>query len=583
MHRSGTSLTARLLSDGGWHPGESLLVGGATRHDESERYEEDAAFVALHRAWLERHLPPGDGHHDWGVSDGGAIDLESLTAAEHRRLVTDARTFVEQRDDERERWVAKDPRATLFLPVWAEIASLEFVLVYRNPWDVVASAVRLGADVFCRRPRHALDAWLDHNRRLIAFATEHRNRCFVLASERVTADAGLIWATLAGAVGLDGPVPADLVDPTRYRHRDDGHAISMLYRDAHPEVCAVLDQLDDMADVPRRRAHPATRGVLPGGSLRPGTGIQVIIPCRDDGDFVLEAVASVDECARYARTRTSFEQVELTMIDDGSTDPETVRILEALRRSGLQVIRAPGVGLAAARNLALTFGSTRAVIPLDADNRLHQALIDSLDILEHDGADIVHGPWRRFGLDRAVVDPPSMTLDSLVPGNTIDACALISRDLLERVGGWDADLPFWEDWDLWLGAVRVGARAVRIDDVTFDYLVRPGALSEAPRRDPQARGRVVEHVVTKHCGLFGETMGRLVTQIHELDSAHRADRAAFEALEGTYRELEAHHLGVAAAHRNLEDAYRALESAYVELEASYRALEARFPGDIEPG
>ena len=575
MHRSGTSLTAGLLAAGGWHTGEVTLVG------DGEQYEEDASFVALHREWLDACVPPGDGHRDWGVSDGGAVDLATRSAEERAEQAQAAREFAERRDRERPRWVAKDPRASLFLPVWAEVDAVRFLLVYRAPWDVVDSAVRLGAEVFCRRPRLALQAWLDHNQRLAAFAAEHRQRCVVIASEALTLDAADVWRLLDDRFGLDGAAPRDLVDPQRYVRRGDDHPIAELYREVHPEVCGVLDGLDRLADLPRLHAASTSPGrAARGGTLLAGRGVQVIVPCRDDGDFVLEAIASVDDCATRATDDAGRPQVELTVVDDGSTDAETRRVLDALRASGRHVVTTTGVGLAAARNAALATSRTAGVIPLDADNRLRAPLVDALAWIVDGRADIVHGRWQRIGMDRAVVAPPAMTLDALVPDNTIDACALISRALLERTRGWDPALRFWEDWDLWLGALEAGARIERLSTVTFDYLVRPGALSTVPLTDPAARMEVVEHIVTRRAELLGPTLARLVAQAHRSDVAVAGTEAARSDLEQAYVRLEAHHLQLAEEHRGLADAYRGLEAAHGGLVDAYRALEHAHAGAL---
>lgn len=564
MHRSGTSVTARLIADGGWHPGESVLASA------TEEFLEDESFVGLHRNWIESHLPSGDGHLDWGISDGGRIDLGSLPDQVFAGLVARAREFVDRRDGEQSRWIAKDPRASLFLPVWGEIDTVHFVLVYRNPWDVVDSAVRLGSDTFCRRPRLALRAWFEYNRCLVSFARSHRNRCFILAAERLISDLPIVWSALNEVLDLEGGVPNMLLQPDRFVHRDDHQPIAALYEDAHPSLTALLAELDDMADFPRIPTAGSRvgrlPGALPGGTLPAGRGVQVIVPCRNDGDFLLEAVASVDDCANRVRLDTGEAKVELTVVDDGSTDPETLRILNALRAGARQVLVTQGIGLAAARNLALGVSSTRAVIPLDADNRLLMPLVEALESLENDRADLIHGPWQRFGMDSAHVVPPVMQFDSLVPTNTIDACALVSRELLGRLGGWDAELPFWEDWDLWLGAIKAGARVGRVENATFAYLVRPGSLSTRPKHDLEARARVVAHVTDKHAGLFGPVVRRLVTQVHQLDIANTNAEIERSELEFAYQELEAHHLRVFEAYRSLEHAYRALEALHLARE-----------------
>jgi hypothetical protein len=390
-----------------------------------------------------------------------------------------------------------------------------------------------------------------------------------------------VWELLDSRFGLDGSAPTALVDPTRYVRRTSEHPIAAVYEDVYPTVCALLGELDGLADLPRSHGRSSRAGrAAMGGTLPAGTGVQVIVPCRDDGDFVVEAIASVDDCARRSVDDRGRPRVELTVVDDGSTDIETQRILDALRHAGRQVITTPGIGLAAARNVALAASSSAAVIPLDADNRLRMPLIDALGSIEDDRTDIVHGPWQRFGMERTVVEPPAMTLSALVPSNTIDACALISRRLLDQLEGWDPTLEFWEDWDLWLGAVGAAARVERHTAVTFDYLVRPGSLSARPLTDPAARERVVARITTSRADLLGPVCGHLIETVHRIDSACSTAEAARLDLEQAYLRLESHHLRLVDEHQSFDEVRRQLIDAHRDLTEAYRMLEQAHAGAL---
>jgi chromosome segregation ATPase len=110
-------------------------------------------------------------------------------------------------------------------------------------------------------------------------------------------------------------------------------------------------------------------------------------------------------------------------------------------------------------------------------------------------------------------------MDNLVWGNSIDACALIRRELLQQLGGWDAQLPFWEDWDLWLGAVQARARTEKIDEVAIEYLVRPHSLSRNVHEDENQHKHVVAHITQKHLPLLGPTISRLVRDVHDFNGS----------------------------------------------------------------
>src|SRR4029077_17608268 len=96
--------------------------------------------------------------------------------------------------------------------------------------------------------------------------------------------------------------------------------------------------------------------------------VAVIIPCFNHGEFLPEAVASVEKIAR--------KDVEAVVVDDGSNDDRTkIEIGEILRR-GIMAIRQENGGLAAAQNAGIRSSSAKYIFPLDADDRMHDSWLD---------------------------------------------------------------------------------------------------------------------------------------------------------------------------------------------------------------
>src|SRR5437867_457309 len=105
--------------------------------------------------------------------------------------------------------------------------------------------------------------------------------------------------------------------------------------------------------------------------------VSVVIPCYNLGRFLDEAVDSV-----LAQT---FQDFEIVVVDDGSTDQETQRLLADYRKPGTRVVRSPNRGLPAAKNLGLAETTGPYVCMLDADDRLDpQLLAKSVAALDGD-------------------------------------------------------------------------------------------------------------------------------------------------------------------------------------------------------
>src|SRR5487761_365632 len=96
--------------------------------------------------------------------------------------------------------------------------------------------------------------------------------------------------------------------------------------------------------------------------------VSVVIPCFNHGEFLPEAVASV--------TGIKPDDVEIIVVDDGSTDERTRAEMDKLTAQGINVIRQENRGLAAARNTGILVSKAEYILPLDADNCLRPAYIE---------------------------------------------------------------------------------------------------------------------------------------------------------------------------------------------------------------
>lgn len=152
MHRSGTSLAARLLYSCGLYLGpESELMNPSP--DNPEGYWENIVFVNLNDRIL-RHWN-GSWHAPPSMPEG----WEFLPPA--AALLPQAQELIE-RFDARAPWGWKDPRNTLTVPFWRRLVPRVQVLVcLRSPLEVVASMRQ------CNYAVNALDLWTHYNRTIL--------------------------------------------------------------------------------------------------------------------------------------------------------------------------------------------------------------------------------------------------------------------------------------------------------------------------------------------------------------------------------------------------------------------------------
>ncbi len=496
MHRSGTSMVGGMLAAAGVSMGERLIAADRAN---PRGYFEDAGVVELHGRLFREALPADDGPHvDWGVTASREVEGAALLAH-----AEDARRLAASLAPAAGPWGFKDPRTTMALPLWdAVLPDARYLLVYRFPWEVADSMQRGGAPEFQRAPAYAFRAWEVYNERLLAFHAANRERCVLVSSNALTAAAdspGRLAALLAErlSIVLDPAALASGVDARLFTAGDPDDRRADLVRIAYPRCVELLRRLDEAADLP---ASGLWRAGAPGPTrLTPPADapveLSVVVPTWNDGVLLLEAVASVE---RHAPPET-----ELLVVNDGSTDPESLRVLGALEGAGYRVLHKQNGGLSSARNLGIEAARGRYVLPLDADNRLLGGFLEeALRVLREDAAaDVVYGDRRLFGGMSGVLPTPDFDLRAMLGGNRIDACALYRREMWTELGGYDTGMSGLEDWEFWLHAARRGRRFVHLDRLAFEYRVRGNSLLAASLR-PGVRLRLFGRVLDRHTELF---------------------------------------------------------------------------------
>lgn len=198
---------------------------------------------------------------------------------------------------------------------------------------------------------------------------------------------------------------------------------------------------------------------MPDESAKPR--VSVVIPCYNDGRYVVEAVQSA----------SAQEPCEIVVVDDGSDDPHTLEVLSALSADSVRVISQANSGLSAARMAGVHATVARYVFPLDADDRLLPGALAVLaDVL--DGRPEVGAAWgdlESFGARQCLyptlpdLDPWRLTYLSEVPVST-----LLRRSALLSVGGWDMGSGY-EDWDLFMKLAERGWTGARVSRTTLHY------------------------------------------------------------------------------------------------------------------
>ena len=218
--------------------------------------------------------------------------------------------------------------------------------------------------------------------------------------------------------------------------------------------------------------------------------VSVVVPTYNYGRFIGETLESL-------RAQT-YAEWECIAVDDGSTDDtEDVVARAAERDPRVRYLRQPNQLQAVAKNTGIKEARGRYLQFLDADDLLEPRKLErQVEFLEaNPAADIVYGGARYFHTERPderlygmfgeqVPWMPELSgagktmVLPLVRMNIMAVnAALVRREVLDDVGGFDPALPPVEDWEFWLRCALKGKRFEFRDFEGTLALVRAHAAS----------------------------------------------------------------------------------------------------------
>lgn len=225
--------------------------------------------------------------------------------------------------------------------------------------------------------------------------------------------------------------------------------------------------------------------------------VSVVLPTRNRSHLLARAVHSV--------LAQSYENLELIVVDDGSTDG-TPRAMADIADPRVRYLRNDRpMGAAAARNRGISAAGGVYVAFHDDDDiwlieRLEKQLADlqrtgedvALSLcghfcLEASGPRYVGGHWAFSGIDFTKGTTGEWALIA-TPG------WLLRRAVLESVGGFDERIQVWHDWDLALRLSSVG-QIVHFDEPLF---IQDRVRGTALVRDLRAIANDLKIIVNKH-------------------------------------------------------------------------------------
>jgi glycosyltransferase involved in cell wall biosynthesis len=267
--------------------------------------------------------------------------------------------------------------------------------------------------------------------------------------------------------------------------------------------------------------------------------LSVVIPAYNAEEYIEHAVGSVLE--------QTYPLREIICVDDGSTDGtlEVLRDLEAQHSDEVEVLTGPNQGACAARNRGMSVATGEYIQFLDADDvLLPEKLERDVAVLGDDRESLLFGSFEAFKdgtksdeSDTFVNDDPWVCLAKDNFGFT--SSNLFRAEAVEKVGGWDEQRPFNQEYDLIARMLMGGVDVAFAHHKSTHARCRADSISADWGRDMRIDRAELDRDILRHLRSLDENEGRVAAveesvflrlrQLYQFDSdaAVRLHRETF--------------------------------------------------------
>jgi len=182
--------------------------------------------------------------------------------------------------------------------------------------------------------------------------------------------------------------------------------------------------------------------------------VTIITPFYNTGAVFHETACTV--------VRQSFQAWEWLIINDGSTDPAALVVLNLYRACDprIRIIdHTENRGLSAARNTGFRAARTPYVVQLDSDDLLEPTAVEKWYwfLQSYPEYSFVKGYTVGFGEQEYLWQKGFENGKDFLRENQVDATGMIRRDVQQAVGGYDeSNRGGLEDWDFWMKCASHG-------------------------------------------------------------------------------------------------------------------------------
>lgn len=233
--------------------------------------------------------------------------------------------------------------------------------------------------------------------------------------------------------------------------------------------------------------------------------VSVIIPCFNQGQYLDEAVNSI--------LNQTYQNFEIIIVNDGSTDPFTSNKLKNYEKARTQVIHTENQGLPAARNNGIKKAKGQYILVLDADDSFEPTFLDKavshLDNNPEIG--VVTCGIRSFGEEAWTSFPTGGDVTAFFLKSNSCGNALFRKKCWEDAGEYDERMKEgFEDWNFWIAVTKKGWLVYTIPELLFNYRTSETSMV---KESYKKNAELIRQLVINHKEVFQEHIESIIYQM----------------------------------------------------------------------
>ena len=274
--------------------------------------------------------------------------------------------------------------------------------------------------------------------------------------------------------------------------------------------------------------------------------VSVVIPCYNLGSYLGDALQSVQQ--------QTFKDFEIIVVDDGSTEAESLAALAKLEPQITRIIRTTNQGVIHARNTGIAAARGRYILALDADDKIGATYLEqAVAMLDANAAlGIVYCKAEFFGDKSGAWELPPYHFPEILIGNVIFNAGLFRRADWQAVGGYNPNMhEGWEDFDFWLSLIELGREVLQLPDTLFYYRIRNNSRNAAMEQDQARFVRAHARIYFNHKALYEKHMDAVFSEIVRLWGGVAQHQGEAQRLGAALQTLEGQHATLVSEHQSL--------------------------------